>query len=409
MDLIIRQARLMDGRIVDIGVQGDRIAALAAQLPQVAASEIQAGQRLVLPAFVNGQLHACKVFWRRKLSTLPPEIQQLPRFQAAQFVKQSYTVADVAARVSEVMRLAVLNGTCAIRLFADVDEDAGLHALQGLLQVKAAFAHVMTVQVVAFPQDGGLGAQTQALMREALTLGADVVGGIPWIEPTDAARQAHIAMCFDLARTFNKDLHFVCDDALDPQLRTLESVAQKTIAHGYQGRVAATQCTALAVYDDAYAAHVIEQVKGAGITVFCNSHVSLITTEGAREPLPRGITRVRELLTAGVPVACGQDDIDNWYYAFGRNDMLEVAGYMAHNGQFAWAGEVNRVLPMVTTVPAQVLGLTDYGLYEGAQANLVLLDATDWHAALQFQADKLAVILRGRLVAKTERQQTLYI
>ncbi len=145
------------------------------------------------------------------------------------------------------------------------------------------------------------------------------------------------------------------------------------------------------------------------MTVFCNSHVALITTEGAHEPLPRGITRVRALLAAGVPVACGQDDIDNWYYAFGRNDMLEVAGYMAHNGQFAWAGEVNRVLPMVTTVPAQVLGLTDYGLYEGALANLVLLDAADWHAAIQFQADKLAVILRGRLVAKTERQQTLLI
>ena len=399
----------MDGRVVDIGIQAGQITALAATLPQAATTEIQANGRLVLPAFVNGQLHACKVFWRRKLATLPEAVQELPRFQAAQFVKQTYTVEDVAARVREVVRLALINGTCAMRLFADVDEDAGLTALQGLLQVKQEFASVMTIQVVAFPQAGVLNPQTQGFMQEALHLGADLVGGIPWIEPTTAAQQAHTRMCFELARQFDKDLHFVCDDALNPQLRTMEDVARQTLAYGYQGRVCATQCAALAVYADEYAAAVIRLVKAADITVFSNSHVSLITTEATGEPMPRGVTRIRELLDAGVPVACGQDDIDNWYYPFGRNDMLEVAHFMAHNGQFAWHGEVNRVLPMVTEVPAQVMGLQGYGLQEGAVANLVVLDAPDWHQALQFQADKLYVILRGKLVAQTERRQTLMV
>ena len=399
----------MDGRVVDIGIQAGQITALAATLPQAATTEIQANGRLVLPAFVNGQLHACKVFWRRKLATLPEAVQELPRFQAAQFVKQTYTVEDVAERVREVVRLALINGTCAMRLFADVDEDAGLTALQGLLQIKQEFAHVMTIQVVAFPQAGVLNPQTQGFMQEALHVGADLVGGIPWIEPTTAAQQAHTRMCFELARQFDKDLHFVCDDALNPQLRTLEDVARQTLAYGYQGRVCATQCAALAVYPDEYATEVIRLVKESDITVFSNSHVSLITTEATGEPMPRGVTRIRELLDAGVPVACGQDDIDNWYYPFGRNDMLEVAHFMAHNGQFAWHGEVNRVLPMVTEVPAQVMGLQGYGLQEGAVANLVVLDAPDWHQALQFQADKLYVILRGKLVAQTERRQTLMV
>jgi len=409
MEIIVRQAKLMDGRVVDIGIQAGEITALEATLPQVATTEIQANGRLVLPAFVNGQLHACKVFWRRKLATLPEAVQELPRFQAAQFVKQTYTIEDVAARVREVVRLALLNGTCAMRLFADVDEDAGLTALQGLLQIKQEFAHVMTIQVVAFPQAGVLNPQTQGFMQEALHVGADLVGGIPWIEPTTAAQQAHTRMCFELARQFDKDLHFVCDDALNPQLRTLEDVARQTLAYGYQGRVCATQCAALAVYADEYAAAVIRLVKAADITVFSNSHVSLITTEATGEPMPRGVTRIRELLDAGVPVACGQDDIDNWYYPFGRNDMLEVAHFMAHNGQFAWHGEVNRVLPMVTEVPARVMGLQGYGLQEGAVANLVVLDAPDWHQVLQFQADKLYVILRGKLVAQTERRQTLMV
>lgn len=409
MDLILRNATLIDGSSTDLAIQGGRIAALAPHLPDRATNEIDAEQRLLLPAFVNGQLHACKVFWRRKLATLPPEVQHLPRFQAAKYVKRTYTVDDVAARVGEVMRLALINGTCAIRLFADVDEESGLTALEGLLRVKEQFSPVMTVQVVAFPQDGVLGAHTQSLMQRAMELGADLVGGIPWIEPAEAARRAHTRMCFDLARRFGTDLHFVCDDALDPTLRTLEDVAQQTIAQGYQGRVAATQCAALAAYDDTYATEVIDLVKQAGITIFSNSHVSLITTDTTSEPLPRGTTRIRQLVQAGVPVACAQDDIDNWYYPFGRNDMLEVAHFMAHNGQFAWDGAVNEVLPMVTSVPARVLGLADYGLYVGAMANLVLLDASDWHGALQFQADKRLVILRGRVVAETERQSRLYL
>lgn len=409
MDLIIRNATLHDGTQTDIAIHKERIAALAPNLPDRALCEVEAENRLLLPAFVNGQLHACKVFWRRKLATLPPEVQRLPRFQAAKYVKRTYTVEDVVARVSEVIRLALVNGTCAIRLFADVDEESGLTALQGLLRVKEQFSPLMTVQVVAFPQDGVLGAHTQALMQRAMELGADLVGGIPWIEPAETARRAHTRMCFDLAQRFGTDLHFVCDDALDPTLRTLEDVAQQTLERGYQGRVAATQCAALAAYDDTYAAQVIALVKAAGITIFSNSHVSLITTEATSEPLPRGVTRIRQLLQTGVPVACAQDDIDNWYYAFGRNDMLEVAHFMAHNGQFAWEGAVNQVLPMVTSVPARVLGLNDYGLHVGAVANLVLLDAPDWHQALQFQADKRLVVLRGRVVAETERRARLYL
>lgn len=122
------------------------------------------------------------------------------------------------------------------------------------------------------------------------------------------------------------------------------------------------------------------------------------------QPWPRGPTRGREFLDAGVPVACGQYDIDNWFYHFGRNDLVEVANFMAHSGQFAWNGEVDRVLAVVTTAPAQVLRLPNYGLHAGAEANLLVLDAPDWHRALQFQVDKCFVILRGKLVAETERR-----
>jgi cytosine/creatinine deaminase len=410
MDIIIRRAKLHDGSVVDIAIDKGIITQIFPNLTQTARTEINANENLVLPAFVNGQLHSCKVFWRRGLSKLSEDVQRLPRFEAAHHVKKQYTVEDVFNRVDEVIRLAILNGTCAIRLFADVDEDSGLTALKGLLEIKKEYSHIMTVQVAAFPQDGVFGGQTKTLMREAFDLningmGADVVAGIPWIEKTDEAKKAHTEMCFALAKEFNKPLHLVCDDTVDQNSRTLETIARQTIEYGFEGRVAATQCASLAFQNDGYAKEVIQLVKDAGITVFSNSHVSLITTEVEREPRPRGVTRIQEFIHAGVPVACAQDDIDNWYYPFGRNDMLEVASFMAHGGGFPW-GHYDGVLPMVTDIPAKVLGL-DYGLEVGREANLVLLEAKNWREALQFQAVKKAVILKGKLVATTEKRQTL--
>ena len=410
LDLLIRQARLTNGRIVDIGIAGGHITAINTTLDEEARQELPAHDYLTLPAFVNGQLHACKSFCRRLLAQLPPEVRQLPRFEAADHIKQRYTPDDVFARVDEVMRLAIQNGTCAIRLFGDVDEASGLTAVNGLLRIREKYRSLMTVEVVAFPQDGVLSQATQRLMREALQQGADVVGGIPWIEPSDELQHRHTEMCFALALEFDRDLHFVCDDVADPKSRSLEYVARRALDHTYQGRASATQCAALSFYPDKYAAEVIRLVKEAGMTIFCNSHVSLIATDFEQhQPWPRGITRLRELQQAGVPVACAQDDIDNWFYPFGRNDMLEVAQYMAHNGRFAWQGEVDQVLPMVTSIPAQTLGLENYGLQVGAVANLVVLAAADWHQAIQFQPEKRFVILRGKLVAQSKRESKLFI
>jgi len=404
MELIVRNAQLHNGPRVDIAIDGGKITAIEPALTATAQNEIDADGRLTIPAFVNGQLHACKSFWRRLLAQLPPEVQVLPPFEAAAHVKRLYTADEVFSRVDGVMQLAIRHGTCATRLFADVDGDGGLAPVEALLRLREKYREWLTVQVVAFPQDGFATPETERLMRQALEMGADLVGGIPWIEAGTAAQQHHTERCFALAEEYDRKLHFVCDDIADPASRSLEMVARQALATGWQGRVAATQCAALAFYEDAYAAQVIGLVKEAGMTILSNSHVSLIATEfPERQPWPRSITRVRELLDAGVPVACGQDDIDNWFYPFGRNDLLEVAQFMAHNGRFAWNGEVDRVLPMVTSTPARLLGLDDYGLSVGAAANLLVLDAPDWHSAIQFQAEKQVVILRGQVASAAQR------
>ena len=378
--LIVRNAQLHNGRRVDIAMGGGKIAAIEPYIAATSQTEIDAGGRLTIPAFVNGQLHACKSFWRRLLTQLPPAVQALPPFEAAAHIKSLYTAGEIFQRVDEVMQLAIRHGSCAIRLFADVDGIGGLAPVEALLLLREKYREWLTVQVVAFPQDGFATPETEKLMHKALEMGADLVGGIPWIEAGTAAQQHHTERCFALAAEYDRELHFVCDDIADPASRTLEMVASQALIRGWQGRVAATQCAALSYYDNAYAAQVIRLVAQARMTILSNSHVSLIATEFPDwQPWPRSITRIRELLEAGIPVACGQDDIDNWFYPFGRNDLLEVAQFMAHNGRFAWNGEVDLVLPMVTSTPARMLGLNDYGIFVGGAANLLVLDAPDWH------------------------------
>jgi cytosine deaminase len=417
MDILIRRARLHSGRVVDIGMEDGIVAALEPGITTSARLELDAHERLTIPAFVNGHLHACKSFWRRPLGMLSVGkgfdfTDAGARFSAIAEVKRQYTVEDVLDRAEETIKLALKNGTCAVRLFADVDNDAGLRALDGLLRVRDRYRNTLKVQVVAFPQNGVFHhrSSTESLLRQALEMSVDALGGIPWLEPTEDAQRAHVDLVLELAQARNLDAHFVLDDTEDPTSRTIDYVAARTIVLGLQGRVHGTQANALSYYDDAHAARVIRLVRDSGMTIFSNAHVALVTSGGSRrQPAPRGMTRVRELLAAGVPVATAQDDIDNPYYAFGRNDLLEVAQFMAHLGPFAWGADVDRVLEMVTTVPAGVMRLEGYGLELGSRANVLVLDAPTWRDALQFQVAKSLVIVNGRLVAREERKQELYV
>jgi cytosine/creatinine deaminase len=414
VDVILRGSRLHSGEVVDIGIEDGVIAAMEPRLEQGAKLELEADGKLTIPAFVNGHLHACKSFWRGPLEKLHPEFDYTntgARFAGIAEVKRHYTVDDVFDRAEATVKLALQNGTCAIRLFADVDEDAGLRALEALLKIREKYFGVMTVQVVAFPQNGVFQhrSSTESLLRQACELDVDALGGIPWLEPSEESQRAHVNLVLELAKARNLDAHFVLDDTDDPTSRTAEFVASRTIELGLETRVHGTQANALAYYDNAHAARVIRLIKDARMTIFSNAHVALVTAPMRHQPMPRGMTRVRELLAAGVPVATAQDDIDNPYYCFGRNDLLEVAQYMAHLAQLGWGDDLDRVLEMVTSVPANAIKLEGYGLEVGKRANILVLDAASWRDAVQFQAAKSIVIVNGKLVAREERKRELYV
>ncbi|WP_424952496.1 amidohydrolase family protein [Deinococcus sp.] len=406
-DLLLRNVRLPDGAAGDLAVQDGCISAFGEGLSLPAHRELDGGGRLTLPAFVNPHLHACKSFWRQELARQPDEVRGLHRFEALGHVKRAYTPQSVYDRGVQLVHLALRHGTGALRLFADVDEQAGLRAFLGLKRLQATFPF-MRIQLVPFPQNGfARHPGNRELLEQAVELGCDAVGAVPWLEPTEADQQAHAEFCLDLAMQHGLPLHAVADDTENPLSRTGRMMAELALKHAWP--LLLTQLGSLGFQNDTEAAQTTELIRQSGATVISNGHIELVTCGDQRQPQPRGNTRVRELLAAGVRVLAAQDDVDNPYYPFGRNDPLDVALMAAHLTQLAWDDDLNTVRRMVTDWAAEALGLEGYGLKVGDRADLVVLDAPDWRTALQFQPARRYVILGGQLRAEEQRHTQLYL
>jgi cytosine/creatinine deaminase len=283
--------------------------------------------------------------------------------------------------------LAALYGTTHMRAFADVDSKAKLEAVKALLTLRDEFRGIIELQVVAFAQDGIVkDPGTDRLMQQAMELGADVVGGIPWIEKTQADMQAHVEFCFDLATRFGKDISMLLDDSGDPNLRTLEMMAREAIKRGWQGRALAHHCRAMSAYPESYLQSLLDILREAGVAIVSNPHTG---------PLH---AKIPELMAAGITVCLGQDDISDAYYPYGRNAMLEVAFLASHLLWMMSRTEMETLYDMITVNPANALHIADFGITVGAAANLVVLDQPDIGDALRFHAEPRAVISHGKQI-----------
>jgi len=395
-DILIRNARLLNspGKKMSIAVVGGKIAALAETINSKAITEIDAKGMLVSESFVNPHLHLCKVF---TLQMMDEEAlkdyhgadmgKAMTAIELAARVKEKYDQSWILPNVRKAVAQAAIYGCTHMRAFADVDSKARLEGVKALIQVRDEFKSVVDVQVVAFAQDGILREPGAAdLMHEAMALGADVAGGIPWIEFTDADVLEHVRVVFDLAVEFNKDVSMLVDDAGDAGLRSLEAMALETIRRGWQGRALAHHARAMALYPIPYFQKVSALLNKAQIGVVSDPHTG---------PLH---ARVRELLANGNLVCLGQDDISDAYYPFGRNNMLEVAFLCSHLLWFTSSEDIHTLYDMVTVNAARSIGLKDFEIKVGAPANLVVLSQPDVIEALRFHEAPLYTVSHGKLV-----------
>ncbi len=395
-DVTIRNCRLRHDRerLVDIAIGGGKIRDIGERLSTAAAAEIDAGGNLVTPSFVNPHMHLCKVWTLPMMSEEALNAYQKAGMSGAAAaialaseVKKNYHASWIIKNARRAVALAALYGTTHMRAFADVDSRAKLEAVKALIALREEFRGIVDIQIVAFAQDGIVkDPGTDVLMQEAMELGADVVGGIPWIEKTQADMQTHVEACFDLAARFNKDVSMLLDDSGDPNLRTLEMMAREAIKRGWQGRALAHHCRAMSAYPDAYLRDLITTLREARVAVVSNPHTG---------PLH---AKIPELMAARITVCLGQDDISDAYYPFGRNAMLEVAFLASHLLWMMSRSEMETLYDMITVNPAKALHIADYGVHVGATANLVVLNQSDIGDALRFHGEPRAVISHGRAV-----------
>ena len=407
MDMIIRHAHLRGHEgSRDIGITADRIVAVANKLTEVAPNELDAAGNLVMPTYVNGHIHLDKCFLQEKMR--PNKDYTFGEcLELTWEHKASYTTEDILERAGRAIREGIMNGTTVFRAFADVDSVGRLRGVEGLLALREQWRDLAHIEVVAFPQEGIIrDPGTSELMEEAMRLGADVVGGLPWFEMLDEEAREHIDFCFELAKRYDKDIHMLVDDTDNPLSRSLEYLAVKTMREGYQGRVSASHCGALAAYNEVHAHKVMDLLKQANVSISSNPHISLVV-QGRydQEPIRRGITRAKQLWQHGVNVFSSQDDVADPFYPFGRNDQQEVVAYLCHTAHMTAPSEIDAAFDFVTYNAARALRLQDYGLEPGCKADLNILAAPTFREVLRRQQPPRWAIRDGKVLARTQVQQ----
>lgn len=413
MDLIVRNARLhptggAHPEPVDVGVADGRIAAIRppGELKPDGATELDAEGQLLSPPLVDPHVHMDAV-----LTVGEPRFNESGTLIEGILTwaerKPTLTHEDVKARALEAIRWEVAQGTGLIRSHVDVC-DPNLVALRALLELREEVRDIVDLRLIAFPQDGILSFPNgKELMREAMRMGCDVIGGIPHYEWTrdDGVEEVHFI--FDLARETGAAIDLHCDETDDEQSRFLEVVAARAIRDGMEGRVVAGHTTAMASYNDNYAFKLEQILKRAGVTIIANP-LDNIVLQGRFDTYPkrRGMTRVKELDRAGINVGCGHDSIMDPWYPLGRGSMLDALSMLVHVGQMTGRGELFRAYEMVTTNPARAAEV-EWGVKEGLPANFVVFDCTDEAEAIRLRPAARWVVRHGRVVAETEPARSM--
>src|SRR5438552_8255558 len=403
-DLILRRAQLHRQQgPVDIAIENGRFAHISPVLPDAtAAREIDAAGRLVVPPFVDAHVHLDAV-----LTVGQPRYNStgtlLEGIQIWSERKPGLIHEDVKRRALEEIGWEVAQGTLFIRSHVDVC-DPELTALRALLEVREEVRDICDLQLVAFPQDGIFSFPNgRELMRRALELGCDIVGGIPHYEWTRDMGVEDVHYVFELAKEFNRDIDCHCDETDDPLSRFTEVMAADTIEQGWQGRVTASHCTAMHSYDNAYAFKLMRLLARAQVNVVANPFDNVVLQRRFDTyPKRRGITRVKELLADGVNVALGHDSIMDPWFPLGKGDMLAAAQLALFLCQMSGYEEINTVLDLITTNAAKALRIQErYGIEQGKPANFLVLDASSAFEALRLVPVRLHVFKNGREVANT--------
>jgi cytosine deaminase len=392
-DLLLRGARVPDrDELVDIAIIGERIAGVEV-VAREARQTIELGGRLVTPGLVESHIHLDKAL----LTDLAPTAGTLEEaIRLTGEAKRAFTVDDIRSRARRVLDLAVRAGTTAMRSHVEVDPIIGLTGMEAMLPLREEYAPALDLQLCAFAQEGIVKAPgTEGLLRRALTMGADLVGGCPY---NDSDGLEHIRIVFALATAFGVDADFHVDFADEPEHLHVREVAAHTVRAGWQGRVVVGHLTELAAVPGFRQDEIIAEIKSAGLGVVCLPATDLYLMGRQDESnVRRGLTPVRRLLEANVPVALASNNIRNPFTPVGTADLIHMAFVTAVAAHMGTPADLRALLAAITVHPARLLRLPDYGLAPGCYADLVVWDCAQPEDTVATLPPRTLVIKRGRV------------
>jgi len=403
-DLLIKNARLSGSSdSLDIGIKDGKIKSLRRNIETQATQVIDAQNNFVTPPFVDPHFHLDAT-----LSYGQPMVNQsgtlLEGIELWGELKPTQTVEDFRDRALEFCQWSIARGTLGLRSHVDITDDR-LLAVEALVDVREKMKPYMDIQLVAFPQDGFLRTpHSKANLLKALDMGVDVVGGIPHFERTMDDGASSVRQLCEIAaeRGLLVDMH--CDESDDPHSRHIESLSAETVRLGMQGRVTGSHLTSMHSMDNYYVSKLMPLMSEAEIHVVANPLIN-ITLQGRHDSYPkrRGMTRVKELVNAGINVAFGHDCVMDPWYSLGSHDMLEVAGMGLHVGQMTGVAEIQSCFDAVTSNGAKAMHLEGYGIETGNNADLVILDCQSAFDAIRLRPARLQVIRQGRVISQTAK------
>jgi cytosine deaminase len=384
---------------LDVGIgRGGRIAALAPSLDRAPDTEvIDLGGKLVVPGLVDAHQHLDKS--RTRGVVVNPSATLEGASASYRDFAATVTAADIMARAERTVDICLAHGTVAIRSHTNIESQTELRGVEAMVQLREKCRERITLQVVAHLTSDAprMLDASRRWLDGAIAAGADAIGGVPQYSDEPLA---FLDLLFEFAERSGLPLDMHIDEHLDPSCQLFDAVIERTRAHGMQGRVTAGHCCALSAVAPNESARIIEGLAGAGIAVITLPAANLFL-QGREAPSlpPRGLTRVRQLVAAGVPVAAASDNIQDPFIPTGSGDLLEVARWTLLAGHLGLTDH-RTAFDMVASVAASIIGLgSSWGIHQGARADLLITDADDAEDLVATGSSKRAVLVGGRLVA----------
>jgi len=404
-DLVVANAKIrgIEG-LSHIGINGRRIEAISST-PLSGAIVHDANDNLVTESFVDGHMHLCKVYTYRSFGDAANAEYAsgtmggaMTGIELASQIKANYHETWIYENAHRAALEAIRHGVLHMQAFVDTDTKARLEGIKGVMRVRDELKDAIRIEIVAFPQDGLLrDPGAESFVREAMSLGANRVGGIPWIENSDADAEEHVKRMLELAKKYDARVAMLTDDAGDANLRTTAMLATGALEYGLEGRITSCHARAMALYPEPTFRRLAALAKQAGMGFITDPHTG---------PLH---LRALDLFDQGQAVGIGHDDIEDPYYPWGRYNFLEIAFLASHFLGAMTRARMEDIFDMITTRAAEAIGIEDHKLASGHEANLLIHGQTDVHEVLNHHAAPRIVISRGKVVAINSTESQLII